>query len=437
MRRVATLLVAAALASAALPAPTRAAQKSIWGPLTIPSGTSAFPLYRDLGVDTFQLTLNWDQAAADRPTDAREPTDPAYAWPAEVDSAIDGAGRSGLGVAVLVAGSPAWANGSRPSIWAPDAPSDFADFVVAAARRYPAVRHWMIWGEPNKGDRFQPNAENDPKGPRAYALLLDAAYEGLKEVSTDNTVIGGMTWTGGDVTPSRFLDWMRLPSGRPPRLDWFGHNPFPFRFPDLARAPAEGGYRDISDLDTFGAELRAAYGREVPLWLSEFNVQSDKSSRLFEDFVTREEQARYLTAGYEIADTLPGVAGLGWFTLLDEPPAPGSANLGILDSEGNPKPAFEAFRAAPSRRHRPGVRVERRTRVGARRLVVAIEPRASGQVNVSLVRRGRTIRRYRRMGSTGVVLRLRLRVRRLKKDRYAIVVRAPRGERVTRRVVLR
>ena len=57
----------------------------------------------------------------------------------------------------------------------------------------------MVWGEPNRSDRFRPNAPSSPRGPRRYAELLDAAYEALKGTSAQNIVIGGMTFTGGEV----------------------------------------------------------------------------------------------------------------------------------------------------------------------------------------------------------------------------------------------
>ena len=71
----------------------------------------------------------------------------------------------------------------------------------------------MVWGEPNRDDRFQPNKENSRVGPRAYAPLLDAAYAALKRESPRNRVIGGMTWTNGAVKPAAFLRWMRLRTG--------------------------------------------------------------------------------------------------------------------------------------------------------------------------------------------------------------------------------
>ena len=323
-----------------------AVEKAIWGPVEMPDGASAFPVYERLGVDTLQMQLVWAEIAPRRPTDATDPSDPAYRWPADVDTAAREASRRGIDLALLVRGSPGWANSGRALVQAPDDPSDYADFLTAAARRYPSVKRWMVWGEPNRGDRFLPNKPDDPRGPRRYAQLLDAAYDALKAQSPRNTVIGGNTFTGGDVRPPDFIRWMRLPSGRPPRLDWYGHNPYPFRFPRLADTPLPGGWRDLSDLDTLGAEVNAAYrplSAKPRLWLSEFTVQSGQDSRYFAYHVSEAEQAHWLRAGYATAAQAGNVAGLGWFTLLDQPPGPTSANWGLMTATGAPKLAFAAY----------------------------------------------------------------------------------------------
>jgi hypothetical protein len=204
----------------------------------------------------------------------------------------------------------------------------------------------MIWGEPNRADRFQPNRPGSPIGPRTYAVLLDTSYRALKNVSEKNVVISGPIFTGGEVRPPEFLKWLRLPDGRVPRTDWFGLNPYPFRFPDLAEEPVPGGYRDLSDLDTFGIEVDETYaglGIKPPLWLSEFTVQSDQDSRYFEFHVSQAEQAQWLKAGYRVAAEAGDVKGLGWFTLLDQPPGKWSAEWGLMSAEGEPKPAFGAY----------------------------------------------------------------------------------------------
>ena len=58
--------------------------KAIWGPV-MHDGRSQFPLYAELGAGLYQYTLTWDTVATDRPGDPRDPSDPAYRWPEELD----------------------------------------------------------------------------------------------------------------------------------------------------------------------------------------------------------------------------------------------------------------------------------------------------------------------------------------------------------------
>src|SRR4051794_12399684 len=64
-------------------------KKAIWGPIEV-GGQSQFPVYRDLGVGIFQKQLSWNRVATRRPADPRNPNDPAYSWPTDIDRAIGG-----------------------------------------------------------------------------------------------------------------------------------------------------------------------------------------------------------------------------------------------------------------------------------------------------------------------------------------------------------
>ena len=98
-----------------------------------------------------RFTVRWDQVARERPERPRLSDDPAYRWGhgADVLEALDEHGIDAKVVTLL--GTPEWANGGRASNVAPTRGSDFADFAVAAADRYPWVRDWTIWNEPNHG----------------------------------------------------------------------------------------------------------------------------------------------------------------------------------------------------------------------------------------------------------------------------------------------
>jgi hypothetical protein len=353
MRRL-PLLAALVLLCAAAPAQGKAL-KSLWGPLTLPNGKSAGPTYRSLGVDVLQMGANWDAMEPARPANPRDPADPAYQWSTEIDDAVALGRKYHFSVAVLVRGTPNWANGGRGPNWAPAKSKDFADFLYAASKRYPGVKRWMIWGEPNRRDNFNPMPTNSPAGPRRYARLLDAAYGALKRANRRNIVIGGMTFTAGDVVPRDFVKWARLPNGKPPRLDRWGHNPFSTRMPNLSLDPFSDGNYDFSDMDTLYAKVHAAYRRAYPrfrrsgpsIWVSEFTIQADHGSQDFNFYVSSRDQGKWIAAAFKQANKTRYINDVGWLGLLDEPVADYNRTTGLLKYDLSRKPAYYAFKRAP------------------------------------------------------------------------------------------
>jgi len=333
---------------------------SLWGPIKFPPGQagcagpercSAFPYYRQLGVEVFQYQLQWDRIAPTQPANPGNPADPAYQWSGELKFAVDRARANGMKVMFMLKGSPGWANGGRSPKWAPR-PGAYAAFARAAARKFPGVRHWEIWGESNRAFTFLPKGR---KGARRYARILDAAYKALNKVRRRNIVIGGMTLSGGpDVTPvPRWLRSLRGKGGKPPRMDWFGHNPYDFRYPRIKQKPISS-FRGLNDVDTLWKEVKALYrkrgrrrGRPRKLWLSEWTIQSDHGSFAFSFSVSRRQQAKRLRAGYRLARKLPYVKGLGWYQLSDYPAGPDNPTWGLITYDGDRKPSFRSYRRLP------------------------------------------------------------------------------------------
>jgi hypothetical protein len=361
--RPSALLAVTLAALAAVPAAGAATvtrKKAIWGPVER-NGVSQFPIYADLGAGIFQYTLRWDTVAPARPARPADPADPAYRWPAELDTAVREGARYGMRVAVTLMGAPRWANGDRPANWAPVRPSDFATFAAAASRRYPRVHHWLIWGEPTKARNFRPLAPDHGRplhgrglrGPRRYAGILDAAYAALKRVSRRNLVIGGNTYTVGTVAPLHFIRALRLPSGRPPRMDLWGHNPFSLRAPDLARRPLGHGVADFDDLDTLVRALDRAM-RHAPLrrerrlrvFISEYTLPTGHPNVEFNFHVTEATQARWIARALRIVRGWRRLYTFGYQGLYDDPVRPGHDQVerGLLRRDGTRKPAYAAFR---------------------------------------------------------------------------------------------
>lgn len=350
-------------------------EKGFWGPIAV-DGRSQFPLYEQLGVTIYQTSLWWMSAAPSRPARPRDPDDPAYRWPPQIDEAIRQARRHDMKILIMLIGSPPWANGGRSKEYAPRNPTDFADFARAAAKRYRGVRHWMIWGEPSRSHNFKPFVQQplgtritaaQKRAPRRYARLLDKAYGQLKAERRSNLVIGGNTYVTGEVRPPDWVRSMKLPNGRPPRMDLYGHNPFSFRNPNLRNPPSTEDLVDFSDLGRFDKLIQRYLGRprhkRIRLFLSEFTIPTARD-REFNFHVSRKTQAKWITNAFRVARKVDAVA-LGWVHLYDEPPVPGQTSVkgGLLTHDGRRKRGFYAFlRGALT----PAQRAEERRRLRAR-----------------------------------------------------------------------
>jgi hypothetical protein len=333
-------------------------QKLIWGP----PDAQAFDTYADLGAGLYEFTINWARIAPTKPANPTNPNDPAYQWTPAVDEAIQNAQARGMQVVLLVMGAPGWANGGQSWRWAPKNPQDFADFVSAAAKRWPQVRHWQVWGEPTRRANFMPLAAHvegldlkpaQRRGPELYAQILDASYAALKTVSPTNLVIGGNSFSGGDIRPLAFIKALKLPNGLPPRMDMYGQNPFGYRRPDLSAGliNATSGVADFCDLDVVAQYVdryltKGGRNHKLPLFLSEYFVPTDHANFEFNYWVSRKTAKSWLTDAFKIVRSWKRIYTLGWFEIYDEAPnGKGTeVNRGLLTWDHHPKPAYYAFK---------------------------------------------------------------------------------------------
>jgi len=338
----------AALLLALAPSGASAFSKAIWGDV-YRNGVNQFPIYKQLGVSTYEAALSWNSVA---PTGPRQPTNPrdhAYQWPIAIQQAVDQAKRFHMQVMLQIVGVPPWANGRHPWNWVPYRPSDFGAFATAAARRYPSVHLWMIWGEPNRAPNFQPLypapspfARLTPKqqiAPHNYARLLDAAYGALKGVSKQNVVIGGSTYTTGDIHTQQWIENLRLPNGRPPRMDVYAHNPFTNVDPSFNVPYSTGGAVEFEDLHELAGWTDQYLHRGLPLFLSEWTVPTCPDYE-YNFFVDPPVAARWVRDALRLSRAWKRINTLGWVHVYDDP---GVSCGGLMTVTGKRKPTFDAF----------------------------------------------------------------------------------------------
>jgi len=293
-----------------------------------------------LGVEVVRYTVRWDQVAPRRPQDARDPSDEAYDW-AETDGVFRGLRRHGIDPVVTLFGTPSWANGGRGPNWVPSSSRSFASFAYAAGRRYPWIRYWTIWNEPNRPTFLRPTT------PKAYvSTLLNPAYAELHSAIGRVQVGGGVTapraGDGGGVAP---VAWIRGMSSAHAKLDAYAHHPYPGSpGSETPWGPKCVNCQTITmaDLERLEREVRRAFGHK-PIWLTEYGYQTNPPDRIFG--VTLSKQAKYLTQAVAVARANPRIDLFLWFLLRDEQRLSGWQS-GLTTFEGKRKPSFDAFRRA-------------------------------------------------------------------------------------------
>lgn len=200
-----------------------------------------------LGVDTIRANVVWNRYAPS-PAHAQRPnfdaTDPnAYAL-GELDALVAGAQARGMSVLLTPTGpGPAWASGCRGSYsvrkLCKPSPAEYGRFVTALGRRYPSVKRWSIWNEPNQGGWLTPQYE---KQGRSMIREAPVIYRGLVRAATSALAATGH---GGD----QALLGETAPIGRTSGS-----------YRTRSIAPADF-YRELFCLDTHGRKLRGGAAR--------------------------------------------------------------------------------------------------------------------------------------------------------------------------------
>jgi hypothetical protein len=131
---------------------------------------------REVGLQENRITVSWDP---ENPTTIHER--------ARLDRYIPNAAARGIRIIMLIAPSRARAlAGSRSAV------GQFVSFVAQVARTYPQVKDIAVGNEPNQPRFWQPQFSHTGKSLacNAYQRVLAQAYDALKAVARDITVIG-------------------------------------------------------------------------------------------------------------------------------------------------------------------------------------------------------------------------------------------------------
>jgi hypothetical protein len=248
-----------------------------------------------------------------------------YQW-ADLDASVQAMWNTDINAVFTLGDNPAWA------ALKPGGPvtntADLEEFVGAIVARYPSIRYWEIYNEPDALQRF------GTKG-SVYAATLASLYPVIKSANPSaQVVLGGlaMDWfidQGGPFDRDFLRDVLASCSGACFDVANFHYYPY-------FRGHWETYGRDIIGKANFVRQTLAAYHFTRPLFATESNWPSASN------WGSPELAARYVPKVYA-RSLAAGLSATMWYAMLDAD----SSNPGLLDSTTpgalTPRLSYQAY----------------------------------------------------------------------------------------------
>ncbi len=311
-------------------------------------------------VGSLRIVVPWGALASDPKGD-----EPDFS---SIDPVVLGAAQRGIRVLPTVYGTPAWVAedldgydcGDACGTYAPHSPEALAEwksFIAALVERWgpggtlweghpevdaTPVRTWQIWNEQNSPTFFQPKVD-----PGAYAALLEASSEAIKERDEDaEIVLGGMFGTPFKGEPPALTapDFLRQLYA----IDGARDN-----FDDVAAHPYAPRKVKIEQQVTLLRDEIAAADDDAGLWITEVGASSDDGAECTEPCPLErgpEGQAELLSEAFEFfleqrqEWKIQGVTWYSWRDTSDPTQCDWCPGSGLFpETTLDPKPAWDAF----------------------------------------------------------------------------------------------
>jgi hypothetical protein len=336
---------------------------------------------RALNVGTMRWDIQWSEIAPTRPTDPRNPSDPAYLW-AATDQFVRGAVVHGLQDRVLFTlwRTPPWATKAKTAkeTQMPNL-TDWRNFVAACATRYsgtyvppgsttplPRVTAWETWNEPNASFAFQPQRKNGKfVSPANYVKLLNALKSEVnKAVAFKPTFVAGALYKQGNPGvnpgPIQFMQGMKAAGAKFDVLSMHPYNNTPrLGLKDgLNQSKQTPRFIGVGNFQTFITRANQIFGKKYPIWVTEFGWATPAAGKS-QYTVSFAQQAKFAYESILRFQQLPQVERMIWFLILDNPrPEVNRAwyTTGLRKADLSAKPSFDSWASAASKVRKSPIR---------------------------------------------------------------------------------
>lgn len=312
-----------------------------YGIHTLRADGETLNLVKEAGADWLVQLFSWREIARWRDQ---------YHWEYP-DAVVRGAEFYGLKLAVRLDQHPAWARSRPAQNGPPDNLNDYGDFVQAVATRYRGrISAYIIWNEPNLAREW---GDSTPD-PIAYVEMLKVAYHRAKAADPECIIVSaGLAPTNHNdeqaMDDRLFLKAM-YEAGAKEYFDVLGAHPYGFAYSPEEQPGAHKGLNFARLLDL--RDIMQTYGDgDKPIWATEMGWTVGDSWQK----VTLEKQAEYLAGAFRRAEReWPWLKMMAvWNLGRNLPPEDEKQGYNLLDEEGRPRPAYQAFKALPKGRAFP------------------------------------------------------------------------------------
>lgn len=281
-----------------------------------------------LGLRRVRVDLHWDVI---------EPTPGKFRFDL-LDPLFSDLRQGGFEPLVYLVGSAPFATSAPADVpfrdqYPPRNPADYALRLAQLAQRYPQVRHWQVWNEPNLPPFWRPQADAG-----AYARLLQASAQALPR---------------GKLVPAGMAYYSQLPHAQQTLMLEQLHALGALQLSDVVAyhpySDTPEGDPDLDNPDNFieraqqlNLRLRAAGVKQI--WATEFGWSTYRGPLEMQTQIDERQQANYLLRRLLLMMSLD-YERVFWFCLQDIDKIVGERDrhYGLIYADAQPKPAWFAL----------------------------------------------------------------------------------------------
>ena len=293
---------------------------------------SALGLVQGLGATVSRNEVRWDEIEA---------VQGAPDW-SGLDATVAAAQTHGVGLVLVLVGSPQWANGSADPYVIPSGGAfstwvaSYAGFAGAAAARYPSIVRWEAWSEPNTDASWKPapSASDYASWFAAVRAAIVAANPAAKVAAGSLASLNAAP--AGDIAGKTFLASL---IGAGVTLDAVGVRPFV----DGNGAPsshADETHNWFDDVERIRRILVAAGKSATRVWITGWGWPTSGGGS-----VSEATQATYVTASLGMIRRFWSYVDVATLAACSDDSGASVFN-GLVRDDGSLKPAALAFAAS-------------------------------------------------------------------------------------------